>query len=161
MRCRYLPPLFLVREVNLANQNPKVRFPWYLRLVFLIVGSCLLILLGTAATLEPSPAGYGTHQRLGLPPCSFMEWTGGKPCPSCGMTTSWAHMIRGQVFPSFSANSGGALLALTAMCAGPWLLFSGLFGRWVISPPNEAVVFIMGATILVVTLVDWAFRLTA
>src|SRR5437016_1117396 len=37
-----------------------------------------------------------THRGLGLPPCTFYEQTR-LPCPSCGMTTSFALLIRGDV----------------------------------------------------------------
>ena len=50
---------------------------------------------GLAGRLSPDPRGYGTHQQLGLPGCTFQmltQW----PCPSCGGTTAFAHFVRGQ-----------------------------------------------------------------
>lgn len=71
-------------------------------------------LLGLARTLQPAPGGYGTHQQLGLPPCtSIALW--GTPCPACGMTTAWAWFTRGAWWPAWQANAGGCLLALIAL----------------------------------------------
>ena len=49
-----------------------------------------VVTLGIARALTPAPAGFGTHEQLGLPPCAFLHWTG-FPCPSCGLTTCFAH----------------------------------------------------------------------
>jgi hypothetical protein len=64
-----------------------------------------------AAGLSPSPNGYGTHLQLGMSPCAFLAATG-RRCPACGMTTAFAHMIRGQVTDALHANALGALLFL-------------------------------------------------
>ena len=49
-----------------------------------------------------------THRQLGLPPCTFKEMTG-LPCPSCGMTSSFALLVRGDVMNSLRANAVGTL----------------------------------------------------
>lgn len=99
------------------------------RLMLLAVTVALALPLGVATRLQPSPSGLGTHQQLGLPPCTLrVIW--GTRCPSCGMTTSWAHAVRGQWSEGFEANVGGMLLALgdgiaiAVMSAATWL------GRW-------------------------------
>lgn len=140
-------------------ENLRLSFPWYLRLTLSSVGLVLIGLLITAGLLTPSPTGYGTHQQLNLPPCSFVLMTGGKPCPSCGMTTSWSHLARLQVWKSLKANAGGALLAVAAVLVGPWLFVSGLLGRWCCKPPSEKVVITTLLAILVVTLVTWLVRI--
>src|SRR5438045_783023 len=106
------------------------------RLALVAAGSVLIGLLGTAACLTPSPRGVGTHQQLGLPACTVVQWFGIR-CPSCGMTTSWAHMMRGHVLAALRANCGGAILAAGAVLIGPWMLISGLRGRWFMAPPHE------------------------
>ncbi len=63
-------------------------------------------IIAAAACLTPSPDGYGTHTRLNLPPCAFREITG-LPCPSCGLTTSMAHMARLEPGRAFFANPFG------------------------------------------------------
>ena len=121
-------------------------------------GAILVGLLVTAACLKPSSRGYGTHQGLGLPPCTIVQWYGMR-CPSCGMTTSWAHMTRGQVFQAVRANAGGALLAILAATVGPWILLSGLAGRWLGGPPRESITIVVGLAVVVTTLIDWSLRL--
>jgi hypothetical protein len=128
------------------------------RLAMVAAGSVLVGLLVTAWRLTPNPYGMGTHQQLGLPPCTIVQWFD-MPCPSCGMTTSWSHMMRGHVVASFQANAGGALLALVAIGCGPWLVVSGLRGCWTLARPREIVVLAVGVTIVVVTLTNWTLRI--
>jgi hypothetical protein len=121
-------------------------------------GTVLASLLITAACLTPSAKGLGTHQQLGLPPCTIVQWYGVR-CPSCGMTTSWSHLTKGRVFTAFRSNAGGALLGLAAMACGPWLIVSGVRGRWTLAEPRELTVMVIGVSIIVVTLIDWTLRL--
>lgn len=131
---------------------------WYERAALLLAGSVLLTLLGIAAWLTPSPLGLGTHQQLGLPPCT-MRFVFHIRCPSCGMTTSWSHLMHGNLIGSLRANAGGAFLGMTALVMGPWLAASGLRGRWLWGPPHELAVLGAAAAIVVVTLADWCLRL--
>ena len=66
-----------------------------------------------AAWLEPAAAGLGTHEQLGLPACGWVA-AAGIPCPSCGMTTAFAHAARGDLLGSFLVQPAGAILALAA-----------------------------------------------
>jgi len=134
------------------------RLAWWLRILLVAAGIVPVMLLVTAACLQPSASGLGTHQQLGLPPCSMRVLVGIR-CPSCGMTTSWSHMMRGQVLESFAANSGGALLAIAAALAGPWSIMSGLRGRWLGGVPNEWTFAGISIGVMVITLVDWGVRL--
>ncbi len=81
-----------------------------------IAGGCLTLLL-LAALLTPNPAGTGTHTGLTilrLRPCNFL-YTTGIPCPSCGMTTSFAHFVRGRFLASLYLQPMGFVLA--GLCA--------------------------------------------
>jgi Protein of unknown function (DUF2752) len=129
------------------------------RLVLVFAGTVLVGLLATAACLTPSSRGYGTHQGLGLPPCTIVQIFGVR-CPSCGMTTSWAHMTRGHVVQAVRANAGGALLAILAASVGPWILASGLVGRWLGGEPRESITILVGVAVVVTTLIDWSLRLS-
>jgi hypothetical protein len=81
------------------------------RLLWLgVCGFCLWLLV-TAARLSPSPTGMGTHTQLGLDECQFALRTG-IPCPSCGMTTSFAWFVRGNFPASVYVQPMGFLLAV-------------------------------------------------
>lgn len=87
---------------------------WRGRLLAAGVGLGCLAVLTLAASLAPSRSGMGTHQRsLGLPSCNFLLTTG-LPCPSCGMTTSWAWATKGNLVASFYVQPMGTILALMA-----------------------------------------------
>src|SRR5688572_24402045 len=82
-----------------------------------LAGGCLVALAG-ALLLKPSPTGVGTHEKLGFNRCHFLYRTG-LPCPSCGMTTSFAWFVRGNVLASFYTQPMGTALA-TATVLGFW-----------------------------------------
>jgi hypothetical protein len=67
--------------------------------------------LGVALWLNPSPEGHGTHQALGMAPCGWMV-AFGMPCPSCGMTTAFAHAAHGSLLASVRVQPMGFILAL-------------------------------------------------
>ena len=152
----YSPPPAAGSDARQAYRPP--RLGPVQRLAMIAAGGVLIGLLITAWRLTPNAQGMGTHRQLGLPPCTIVQWFGVR-CPSCGMTTSWSHMMRGHVVSSLQANAGGALLALVALACGPWLVVSGLRGRWTLVRPHETVVLSAGVTIIVVTLTDWTLRL--
>jgi hypothetical protein len=79
----------------------------------LVCGCCLAVLI-TATRLTPSPEGVGTHTEMGFHECDFLVHTG-LPCPSCGMTTSFAWFVRGNLVASLYVQPMGTVLA--AMCA--------------------------------------------
>jgi len=120
------------------------------------LGSLLLLL--TAAWLTPDASGRGTHQQLGLPPCT-MIFLFGTPCPSCGMTTSWAHFVRGEIVASLRANAGGTLLAMVAVVVAAISSITAVAGRWIVPPPGQLVCLLAALGIVAVTLVDWLVRI--
>lgn len=113
------------------------RQPLGRRLLGRLIALVLLLLsvgvLATAARLPPAPAGAGTHERLGLSPCGFYRLTG-IPCPSCGMTTAFAHAVRGQLFQAFKAQAMGLLLALATTAAAGLSLIVAVTGKtWTVN----------------------------
>lgn len=74
----------------------------------MIAVPCWAILV-TACSLTPQASGYGTHEQLGLPTCSFLARTG-LPCPTCGVTTSVAAMAHGRLAAALHAQPFGVLL---------------------------------------------------
>jgi hypothetical protein len=71
--------------------------------------------------LKPDPAGHGTHMQLGLPPCPSVLLFN-RPCPGCGMTTSFAYCARLDFIDGFKVHAFGPLLfigwAISAVLAG-------------------------------------------
>ena len=138
-------------------QSHPTLLPRAPRAVLAALGAGLLLLLAVAGVLEPDPRGFGTHERLGLPPCTFQQLTGYR-CPSCGMTTSWAHLVRGRMTAAFRDNAGGALLGLASVMLAPWLLISGWRGRWLVRPIDARLGFAAVWLWVAVTLIDWSVR---
>ena len=104
------------------------------RLGLVAIAAGLVLLFIVAVWIDPygpdgRPRTMGTHQQLGLPECNFVRLTG-YPCPSCGMTTSFALLVRGDVLNSLRANCAGTLLALTLLATIPWSIVSALRARW-------------------------------
>jgi hypothetical protein len=128
-----------------------------------LVGIGLLIaaVFGVALWLRPNPAGVGTHRQLGLPPCTFMLLTGGVPCPSCGMTTSFSHLIRGQVLSSLQANPVGTLLASLCLLALPYCLLCGIWGRRLLIKDYEVFLSRCVIVLMVLLFAGWGLRLGA
>jgi hypothetical protein len=77
---------------------------------------------------DGTPLRMETHRQLLLPPCTFKVATG-LPCPSCGMTTSFALLVRGDVVNSLRANAVGTLLAVFWLGLIPWALASAVVRR--------------------------------
>jgi len=72
-------------------------------------------LLAVAAVVSPSSQGLGTHEQLNLPQCGWITVMD-VPCVTCGMTTAFAHAVRGSFLQSILAQPMGFVLALaTAM----------------------------------------------
>ncbi len=96
-----------------ARRRAAAPVPWAGRgLAAGLALACLAVLV-VAAGLTPSPDGFGTHRGLGLAECAFLARTG-LPCPACGMTTSFAWFVRGNVVASLYVQPMGAVLAVVA-----------------------------------------------
>ncbi len=79
-----------------------------------------LAVLATAAWLEPSEEGHGTHERLGLRPCVWVA-TMDTPCPTCGMTTAFSHAADADFRASFATQPLGMALSVLSAAAF-WVL---------------------------------------
>jgi hypothetical protein len=83
----------------------------------LVIGLPCWLVLAVAAWVHPDSRGYNTHTQLGLSPCAMPAVTG-MPCPTCGMTTAFAHMARGHVIAAVQTQAfGAALFVATAAAA--------------------------------------------
>jgi hypothetical protein len=113
--------------------RPGRALTWWGRGALLGFALALAAVFGVAGWVDPydadgRPLRMATHRQLGLPPCTFYALTG-LPCPSCGMTTSFALLVRGDVRNSLAANAVGTLLAVFCLALVPWALACALRGR--------------------------------
>lgn len=119
---------------------PTNRVSWPERFACLLGAFLLAGVLAVAVWLNPYlddagealPGGMGrtmgTHRQLGLPSCQFLVMSG-LPCPSCGMTTSFALLMHGDLAGSWRANGVGTLMALYCAAAIPLALYGAMAGR--------------------------------
>jgi hypothetical protein len=131
------------------------------RMMRRLLGAALLVgcgsVLGVAAWLRPDARGFGTHEQLGAGRCGMLVMTG-YPCPSCGMTTSFAHTVRGQWLRAMWAQPGGFVLALVTIALAVGGAFMLAAGR---APPVNYVVitpYRFFAGLLVVLLGGWGLK---
>jgi len=110
------------RWVELAPVSGWARWSYAL----LLLG--VLVMVGVGLYLTPDPAGHGTHQQLGLPPCTIYYLTG-RPCPSCGLTTSVSAILHGQFGLAWRANPMGFVIVAAAVAVAFNSLFALLWGR--------------------------------
>ena len=115
--------------------RPKPAGKW-VRIPLVAIGGMLAVVFGIALYLNPynadgTPRTMATHTTLGLPPCNFVLMTG-KPCPSCGMTTSFSLLVRGDVGASLKANWVGTTLAVGWAGLLVWC-----FASAIAAPQNE------------------------
>jgi hypothetical protein len=83
--------------------------------------------LAIALWLEPSPTGHGTHTQLGLPPCPSLL-VSQRPCPGCGLTTSFSATAQLDLAHAWRSHPFGPLLfGLWTLSA--WLALYGFVRR--------------------------------
>jgi hypothetical protein len=123
-------------------------------LVFL---GCLAVLI-LAAWLKPDPRGFGTHAQLGTGPCGMLIMTG-YPCPTCGMTTAFAHLVRGQWLRALWVQPAGFALGLGALVLTGVSAWALVRGRW----PRIRLGFLspyrLFLGLLMLLLGSWAFKI--
>jgi hypothetical protein len=130
------------------------------RLLVLLWGMGLLGLLVATRWLTPDERGLGTHEQLGLPPCGFYLWWG-LPCPSCGMTTSWAWFVRGNFLEAARNHFGGALLGVFSLGLGCWMIVSAGLGRWLGGWPTAQVWSLLLGVLTLAIMISWIGKLWA
>ena len=141
--------------LNLIRQYSTMHFA---RLACAGIGGGLALMFATAAVLTPDSRGHGTHEQLGLPPCTFATLVG-VPCPTCGMTTSWCHLMHGHGIAAMRTHASGTLLGLAAMVACVWTMAFAATGKTYIVPPRERTLFWVAGGFGLLVLVEWLVRL--
>ena len=144
-----------------APVRPRARI-WVRGMLFAFALGSIAVFI-TAIWIDPydeagTPLRMGSHTRLGMPPCEFYVMFG-KPCPSCGLTTSFALMMHGDVGNSLRANAVGTALALFALGLIPWSLFIAFRGRYLwVRSIERASLWVAGA-FMVLLLIRWGIVL--
>ena len=126
----------------------------------------LVVLAGAAAVLavsawfEPDLSGAGTHRQMGMPTCNMLVVTG-YPCPTCGMTTAFAHTVRGHWLAALHAQPAGFLLALATILTVALSLTTIVSGKawtvnWCRLRPGRTVI-----AIIIVFAAAWAYKILA
>jgi hypothetical protein len=150
-----LTPEPVMSELEAAAGAPLSRIG---RGALALAGLALLAGFALAAVLEPDPRGYGTHQRLGLPECT-MRTVFGIPCPGCGMTTSFAHFVRGNWSASYAANPAGLWMALGCVTLWAWCWAAAARGKmWLVTDPWATLAWLLASWGAVSVLI-WVQRL--
>ena len=149
-----------VARLPVARPVRDPRLTWWVRGVLVVMAMGFALVFGVALSLNPydadgSPRTMATHTQLGLPPCNMVTLIG-KPCPACGMTTSFALLVRGDVPASLSANWAGTLLALFWMSLIPWAAWGAVRGKYLFVRSGEALTTVAVVAILVLMLGRWA-----
>ncbi len=119
-------PLDAALPIPAADQRPTQptnRMPTSARVVSALIALLCLSVMVTAFILKPNAQGHATHTQLGLPPCGWATFFH-KPCPTCGMTTSFALAARGRFWDSFRTQPAGFLIAI-ATCVTFWAALHG------------------------------------
>ncbi len=128
------------------------------RTAYLAFALCSITAITLARLLEPSPDGVGTHEQIGLPPCPFFHFTG-IPCPSCGLTTSFAHAARLHFYSSFIVQPFGLIAFCLVILSTPLSIYLARKGT-----PWSELIHIRGIKVLIFTLaalfvISWIYKI--
>jgi hypothetical protein len=141
--------------------GPDPRTTRIVRAGLLAIAVVLAGIFAIAFWLNPydsdgKPRTMATHTQLGMPPCNFVLLTG-KPCPACGMTTSFALLVRGDISASMRANWTGTLIAVLWALTMVWAIAGAIAGRTLFIPngKGELVLTITVGVVLVLMLARW------
>lgn len=128
------------------------------RYLLTAIALSLISVFVVAVWLKPNERGFGTHQQLGLPPCTFRELTGVN-CPHCGMTTCFANLVRGKMVAAWHANPAGIPLAVAWALAIPYCLGIAFCGRWLMTPEPFFWFIVLSFGYLALALAVWGLRI--
>ena len=146
------------------NRRPRKLAKW-VRIALTLMATGFVAILCAAAYIHPYTADedgnevaskMATHTQLGMQPCNMVVMTG-KPCPACGMTTSFSLLVHGDIPNSLRANWVGTLIATWWFSLIPWGFVSAYRGR-LLFIRNGEIWMTVGLTIMLTLMVArWAF----
>ena len=147
---------------EVRRPRPRRRLGLWVRLGLVAIGLGWLGVFAIALTLDPYQDGKvwleETHRQLHLPPCTFKDLTR-LPCPSCGMTSSFALLVRGDLWHSLQANCVGTMLAIIGLATVPWTFVSAWRGRWLFLRTIETFAIRLVVLFFVAMFVRWGIVL--
>jgi hypothetical protein len=148
----------LPRLAIYVRTSPVPRLKLWQRGLALGVSAGCFALLVIASRLRPDGRGVGTHEQLGLAPCSSVALFG-VPCPTCGFTTSFAYFVRGNWLMSLYNQPAGfltAVLALAVAWAGLYVAVTGTRPYRLVTGRVRPSHVMVGAMVLVLA---WAWKI--
>ncbi|MEZ6139761.1 MAG: DUF2752 domain-containing protein [Zavarzinella sp.] len=131
--------------------------------MLILVGVLLLCVVAAATQVQPyypdgTPKRSGSHESLGLPPCTY-KYLFNSPCPSCGMTTSFALFIRGDIANSLRANFIGTGLIILVLLIIPWAFISAWRGKYLWIRRADLAFALLFGLISVCILIRWGIQM--
>jgi hypothetical protein len=135
-----------------------MRRPLVGRVYAMGIAAGVAAVLITAGRLSPGNRHMGVHQQLGLLPCGFVTMTG-LPCPTCGMTTAFAHAAHGHPIEAIRSQLAGFVLAIATLLLGLTAATATVTGRypavnWYRVNPTRFVWWVIGLLV-----VSWALKI--
>lgn len=138
----------------------RPRMARYVRGTLLLMAAGFAAVFAVALWLNPydpdgTPKRMATHTQLGLPECNMVVLTG-KPCPACGMTTSFTLLAHGDVPASLRANWVGTLMAVYWFALIPWAIAGAVRGKLAFVRSGELLLTWSVGVILALMVARWA-----
>ncbi len=130
---------------------------WPKRCALLVAAAGLAGLLVLARWLAPDPRGFGTHTQMGLKACAYLTTTG-QLCPTCGMTTAFAWLVRGRIDRSWQANPAGCAIAILCVPLAAWLAASAVASEPVVFRSLERPLASLLVAAVALSVASWFIR---
>ncbi len=111
-----------------ADPAPELALARGRRIANLWWAAGALAILILSRLLTPDPSGHGTRPSLWPIPCLWRVSTG-LPCPSCGMTTAFVWMARGEPRRAWQCNPLGPPAYVLTWVVLVWALAAAARGR--------------------------------
>lgn len=138
-------------ETHSRTLSPAVRCS------LIVVSLVILAGFAGASRLVPDPSGLGTHRQLGLAECPTLARSG-RPCPTCGMTTAFAHLADGSLAKAWSVQPTAVFIALLAAGAAIWAAASAWRGRSIGFTSGDAALAWWACGSFFIAMTSWAIR---